>query len=188
VGQWRLNFAVGPQVTGQSMRKTFELVAAGLTLASVAIVVSSVIAPLANTLANTDHRSDRERRRSRANLYFLGKALEGFAQDHGGVLPPMDAPTVLRRALVGYTQVTESPSGDKWSALVQPGILQPYPANGFLAGKKLSRFRQARSWTVAFYESREDSWGTRLVLTLDGRVHRVRRTEWPLLRKASRLP
>jgi hypothetical protein len=170
------------------MRKTFELVAAGLTLAGVAIVVSSVISPLATTLATIDYRSDRERRHSRSNLYFLGVALEEFAQDHGGVLPPMHVPTALQRALAGYTQVTESPSGDKRSALVEPSTLRPYPANGFLAGKKLSRFRQARSWTVAFYESREDSWGTRLVLTLDGRVHRVRRTEWLLLRKASRVP
>lgn len=123
-----------------------------------------------------------------SRLHVLGLALEQYAQDYGGRLPPMQDSAGVRGPLALYAEGTKTTSGERDSVFVDPETQEPFQPNPSLSGRKLASFGKARKWTVAFYAPHPDQFGVRQVLMLDGQPRRVRAADWPRVRRASGMP
>ncbi len=131
---------------------------------------------------------------SMSNLKQIGLGLLQYTQDYDERLPPMNSAT-------SQAQIRDA-SPDPGRATVQqrlrpyirnddifahPTTRQLYRPNAFLSRKTLASFKSPATM-VAFYEAAPDAEGRRAVLYLDGHVKRERETDWPRIKKASRIP
>ncbi|MBC8100963.1 MAG: hypothetical protein H7Z41_00045 [Cytophagales bacterium] len=118
-----------------------------------------------------------------ARLPLILNAMRRYADDHDGLLPPMDSPESLRAALhPGYLPglaVFGSPHRDL-----------PYLPNPALSGKPVNSFARPAE-TIAVFEPR---WGTetqvqtrRAAVFLDGTCRSFTLPEWETLRQKAHL-
>ncbi len=119
-----------------------------------------------------------------ARLSALLSATRRFAKDRQGMLPPMNSPDALQRALVpGYIRAEE--------VFQAPGSGMLYLPNPTLDGKALKSFTRPAE-IIAFYEpvetAGEEPEKRRTVLFLDGSLRRVTPDQWDILRKKGKLP
>lgn len=114
-----------------------------------------------------------------SSLSTLAFALQGYANEHNGVLPNLDSPAAAREALESFV-------GDP-SAFVHPMTSEPYQPNPSLSGKTLADIANP-SATIAFYEATPDADGTRNVSYLDGAVDRIAATDWASVQQSLGLP
>jgi prepilin-type processing-associated H-X9-DG protein len=132
---------------------------------------------------------------STSNLKQVGLALLQYAQDYDEKLPAM-------RSAHSLQQIREARLNPPKTATVQhvlqpyarnveifrhPGTNRIYRPNPFLSRKSLATFEEP-SRIVAFYEADPGRDGRRAVLYLDGHVKRELETDWPRIKRASRIP
>jgi hypothetical protein len=121
---------------------------------------------------------------SAARLSSLLSAVERYAKDHQGMLPPMNDPETLRAALspayVAAEGIFHSPKGR-----------QAYLPNPALSKKPLKSFRNPAE-TIAFYEPLDSAAQQRdkhrAVVFLDGSQRTAAPREWDVLRKKAGIP
>lgn len=94
-----------------------------------------------------------ETEQSAENLLQLSKAVRGYAQDHNGILPPLD--------ITSLQAILNLPP----SVWRQPGSGLEYRANMSISGKSIGEIKNPQ--TVLFYEAPWPS-GTRQVAYIDG--------------------
>jgi hypothetical protein len=116
---------------------------------------------------------------SLGNLKQLGTALLMYVQDYDEVLPPMQDAQTAKKVLQPYVK--------NESIFVNPDTKEPYQPNPILSKKKLAHMT-APAEMVAFYEPTPAMDGTRGVVFLDGHAKRVQESEWPRLKRASKIP
>lgn len=127
-----------------------------------------------------------------SNLKQIGLGLMQYVQDYDERLPPMRSATTEREltdnppARATVQQVIQ-PYVRTTQIFRHPGTRQFYRPNPFLSRKPLASFKSPATM-VAFYEASPDVEGRRAVLYLDGHVKRERETDWPRIKKASRIP
>jgi prepilin-type processing-associated H-X9-DG protein len=128
------------------------------------------------------------------NLRQIGVGLMMYAQDYDEKLPlmtsarsrrEMQQPLPPRRS--GTVQQVLMPYVRTPETFVHPATRQIYRPNPSLSRKSLGEIEDAAT-TVAFYEPAVASDGKRAVLFLDGHVERVPETDWPRLKKESKIP
>ncbi|MBV9470601.1 MAG: hypothetical protein JOZ57_15285 [Abitibacteriaceae bacterium] len=85
----------------------------------------------------------------------------------------------MKKALEPYIRNT--------GIFTQPGTQEPYRANLMLSEQLQENFQNAAG-IVIFYEAKPAADGTRGVLFLDGHVGRIKETDWPRLKKISKIP
>jgi hypothetical protein len=113
-------------------------------------------------------------------LRQLGMALTQYINDKDELLPPLQDTAAARKALMPYTSTGE--------VFMQPGREgQLYQTNPVLSGKKLAHFKGYEAMLVVFYEAAAAPDGTRGVVFLNGRAKRIKETEWPQLKKVSKI-
>lgn len=117
---------------------------------------------------------------SLGNLKKLGDALTAYAADHDETYPTLTDAASIQTALDPY--VTDK------AAFAHPASKEAYLPNPVLSGKRTGSLEQYGEWMIAFYEANPAADGTRGVVTLDGTVKRVQESEWPQLKKASKIP
>lgn len=113
-----------------------------------------------------------------ARLQSIGAGLQNYLEDHDGVLPPMQNAGVAKAALKNYASE---------SIFIHPGTKEAYLPNAILSGKKLAHITNPVAM-VAFYEAHPAADGKRALLFLDGHVKRIKEAEWPLVKRACRIP
>jgi prepilin-type processing-associated H-X9-DG protein len=179
-------------------------------LVTLGIVLGTVLAGALLALAWPDQQPPGESREaadtngsSQSHLKQLGVALLMYAQDYNEMLPPMKDAAAVKRLLLPYVRGNEA-------VFVHPQTGEPYRPNPSLSGRRRSsiamvsgrdsrgkaiRPRRHRAeipgspaQVVAFYEASPAPDGTRAVLFLDGHVGVIRETEWPRLKRASKIP
>lgn len=116
---------------------------------------------------------------SSSNLKQLGLATHQYAQDHNETFPPLQNAEEMKKALLPYVK--------NEALFVHPGTGEPYQPNPALAQKRMAAMAEPAS-TVLFYEMSAGDDGYRAVAYADGHVKRVSETEWPQIKKASRVP
>jgi hypothetical protein len=114
-----------------------------------------------------------------SNLKQMGLALMMYVQDYDEVFPPMKDPATVKKLLMPYVK--------NESVFVDPISKKPYQPNPILSRKKMAHIASPASF-VAIYETEPAADGTRGVCFLDGRVKRVPESEWPQLKRASKIP
>lgn len=115
------------------------------------------------------------------NMKQLGRALQQYITDNNEVLPSLETTAAAKKALMPYAK-TEL-------VFFYPNqASQLYRPNPTLSGRKMAHLENYKTTLVAFYEAAPASDGTRAVLFLDGRIKRINESEWPQLKKASRIP
>jgi beta-lactamase regulating signal transducer with metallopeptidase domain len=181
--------------------------AAGLALlALVGLVPWRVVAqPASTTPSNQGGRKDLQAL-SRSRLEQLGRALSMYAQDYDMVLPPMSNSAAAKKALYPYVSKDDA-------VFLDPQTNQPYEPNARVSGWQmvgnvriyapgknrmvLYRSKPLRvagriqilghllfpAQTLALYEPRPSSDGTRGVLFLDSHVARVSEADLQRLMK-----
>jgi hypothetical protein len=126
----------------------------------------------------TEESTDTEQR-SVANLKQLALAIQLYASDWDEKLPlKMDNPEELKQTLMPYTRNEQ--------LFINPIDQKPYLANSILAGKKLAHIAYPGQM-VLFYEETPAPDETRGVAFLDGSAKRINESEWPRLKKASKI-
>ena len=116
--------------------------------------------------------------KSVASLRELGAGLQNYLEDHDGILPPMQDAIAAKAALKDYASIAN---------FSHPGTKEAYMPNAILSGKKLAHITNPAAM-VAFYEAHPAADGKRAILFLDGHVKRIKEAEWPLVKRASRVP
>jgi prepilin-type processing-associated H-X9-DG protein len=132
---------------------------------------------------------------SAANLRQVGLALMQYTQDYDEKLPPMRSAHSLqqmREARLNPPQTATvqfllQPYARTMEIFRHPGTRRVYRPNPFLSRKSLAAIENPAQM-VAFYEAAPAPDGRRAVLYLDGHVMRERETDWPRIRRASRIP
>lgn len=115
---------------------------------------------------------------SESNLKQIGTALLMYVQDYDEVLPPMTSSTQLSKVLQPYCKST--------AIFTQPGAEKPYQPNPILSKKKL-RHITSPATMVMLYELVPASDGSRWAVFLDGHVAKVSESDWPNVKKASKI-
>lgn len=113
-----------------------------------------------------------------ASLRELGAGLQNYLEDHDGVLPPLQDAAAAKAALKPYAAA---------AIFGHPRTKEAYLPNAILSGKKLAHITNPAAM-VAFYEAHPAADGKRALLFLDGHVKRIKEAEWPLVKRASRIP
>lgn len=113
-----------------------------------------------------------------ARLQSIGAGLQNYLEDHDGILPPMQNAGVAKAALKNYAST---------AIFIHPGTKEAYLPNAILSGKKLAHITNPVAM-VAFYEAHPAADGKRALLFLDGHVKRIKEVEWPLVKRACRIP
>jgi hypothetical protein len=116
---------------------------------------------------------------SLGNLKQLGTALLMYVQDYDEILPPMQDAETAKKVLQPYVK--------NETIFVNPDTKEPYQPNSILSKKKLAHMT-APAEMVTFYEATPAADGTRGVVFLDGHAKRIQESEWPRLKKASKIP
>jgi hypothetical protein len=134
-------------------------------------------------------------------LKQIGLAVMMYAQDYDEVLPPMENAATVKRLLLPYVRRNEAvfvhPLTQK---LFQPNpTLSRRPLCSVSVDPKTGTLRPPVLETrcidmgelaqvVAFYEGSPAPDGTRAGLFLDGHVQVIPETEWPRLKRTSKIP
>jgi hypothetical protein len=116
---------------------------------------------------------------SSSNLKQLALAALQYSQDVGEKFPPMQNADEMKRMLLPYVK--------NEAIFVHPGTGEPYQPNAALSEKRLASVAEPASM-VLFYEMSPGDDAHRGVAYVDGHVKRVSETEWPQIKKASRVP
>jgi len=116
---------------------------------------------------------------SESNLKQLGMALIMYTQDYDEVLPPMKDPPTVKKLLMPYVK--------NEAIFAHPTTRKPYVPNAVLSRKKLGHIAKPAEM-VAFYEASASSDGKRGVVYLDGHVAQVAGSDWPRVKRASKIP
>ncbi|HVF11147.1 MAG TPA: hypothetical protein VNA16_10110 [Abditibacteriaceae bacterium] len=116
---------------------------------------------------------------SLSNLNQLGQALAMYTQDYDEVLPPMKDATTMKNALMVYVKNER--------IFISPITNEAYLPNPILSNKKLAHIVNPAS-LVSLYEPSPAPDGTRGVCFVDGHTKRIKETEWPQVKKASKIP
>ncbi|HEX8236979.1 MAG TPA: hypothetical protein VF600_13560 [Abditibacteriaceae bacterium] len=130
-----------------------------------------------------------------SNLKQLGLALMQYTQDYDEKLPPMRSAHSLQQMRearlnppqTATVQYVLQPYARNVDIFRHPGTRRIYRPNPYLSRKSLAAFDNP-SQMVAFYEAAPAPDGRRAVLYLDGHVKRELETDWPRIRRASRIP
>jgi len=136
------------------------------------------------------------------HLKGMAIALSMYAQDHQGVLPPMQNPEVVKQNLASYAVYRETPfgrkevvkkvlsrygvylgtsSGQTDSALTDPDSGKPFQPNPFLSGKSLNLCKPD---AIAFYSETLDRYGFYRCVTLDGHLQNLDKPHWASARRS----
>ena len=115
---------------------------------------------------------------SESNLKQIGTALLMYVQDYDEVLPPMTSAAQLSKVLQPYCKNT--------AIFTQPGAEKPYQPNPILSKKKLVHIASPATM-VSLYEIVPASDGSRWAVFLDGHVAKVTESDWPNVKKASKI-
>jgi hypothetical protein len=138
-----------------------------------------------------------------SQLKQIGLALLMYAQDYDEVLPPMENAATVKRLLLPYVRGNEA-------LFVSPRTHEPYQPNPSVSRRRRASFsmspgRDSRGKPipsrryradipgpageiVAFYEASPAPDRTRAVFFLDGQVRVIPESEWPRLKRASKIP
>ncbi len=116
---------------------------------------------------------------SLSNMKQLALGTLQYAMDHNETFPPLQNVEEMKKALLPYVK--------NETLFVHPGTGEPYQPNPALAEKRMAAMAEPAS-TVLFYEMSPADDGYRGVAYADGHVKRVSETEWPQIKKASRVP
>jgi hypothetical protein len=116
---------------------------------------------------------------SQSNLKQLALALTMYTQDYDEVLPPMKQSAAVKKVLMPYVK--------NEAIFAHPDTKKPYVPNAILSGKKLAHIAKPNEM-VAFYEASPGSDGKRWVAYLDAHVAQVSETDWPRVKRASKIP
>lgn len=114
------------------------------------------------------------------HLLRIGRALDSYALEGNGKIPPMSNIASLRRALVPLMGVRDTD-------FVNPYTNQPYELDSSLAGRDYAHLKAHAPRTVFAFEATVAPDGTRGVLFVNGEALRVPEREWVRLAKASGL-
>lgn len=113
------------------------------------------------------------------NLKQMALALRRYAHDYDGTLPPMEDPGQVKTLLEPYVKDT--------AVFCDPRTGQPYLVNTSLSNHKLAHISNPVEMVV-FYEASPDEDNSRRVSFLDGHAERILESEWPLVKKRSKIP
>jgi prepilin-type processing-associated H-X9-DG protein len=116
---------------------------------------------------------------SNSNLKQLALGALQYSQDFGEKFPPLRTAEEMKKALLPYVK--------NEALFIHPGTGEPYQPNPVLSEKRLASIAEPASM-VLFYEMSAGDDGHRGVAYADGHVKRVSETEWPQIKKASRVP
>lgn len=116
---------------------------------------------------------------SLSNLKQMGLSLLMYMQDYDEVLPPMGDAAKVKKVLYPYVK------DDK--IFINPITNKPYVPNAVLSLHREAQI-ESPSQMVVFYEDAPAPDGTRGVAFLDGHAKRIPESEWPKLKKASKIP
>jgi prepilin-type processing-associated H-X9-DG protein len=133
----------------------------------------------AQTMPGVVVNTEGPRAASISNLKQLALAVMQYAQDHNETFPPLQNVEEMKKALLPYVK--------NEALFVHPGTGEPYQPNPALAEKRMAAMAEPAA-TVLFYEMSAGDDGRRGVAYADGHVKRVSETEWPQIKKASRVP
>ena len=112
-------------------------------------------------------------------LKNLALAVLMCVDDYDGVIPDIKTPETAKEQLKPYV-------GDE-KILTNPVTKMPYQFNAILAGKKIAHISDPASMAV-IYEDSPAPDGTRGVAFLDGHAKRINESDWPAIKKASKIP
>lgn len=114
-----------------------------------------------------------------ANLKQLGLAVMMYSQDYDETLPPLTDAAAAKKAIMPYVK------NDK--VFVSPDTKQPFRFNAALSKHKLAAIKEPASMVLA-YEAQPNKEQMRAVVFLDGHAKRVPESDWPRLKRASKIP
>jgi hypothetical protein len=128
---------------------------------------------------------DLRRKQTRAlalrRLRQVALALSMYADDYGGVLPPMDTIETAWEALSPYLRIAAEPGAAPWT---DPETGSPYRTNPYVGGKVASECREL----VAFYVDQPAADGKRGVAVVSGSVWWMPPEQWTEYRANSHIP
>jgi hypothetical protein len=116
---------------------------------------------------------------SLSNLKNLALAVLMCIDDYDDVIPDIKTPETAKEQLKPYV-------GDE-KILTNPVTKMPYQFNAILAGKKIAHISDPASMVV-IYEDSPAPDGTRGAAFLDGHAKRIKESDWPAIKKASKIP
>ena len=116
---------------------------------------------------------------STSNLRQMDLALQMYAQDYDEVLPPMKDMASVKQLLMPYVK--------NEAVFTNPITNQPYQINTILSQHKLGHIPDPAAMVV-FYEDSPASDNTRGVAFMDGHAKRISESQWPALRRESKIP
>jgi hypothetical protein len=114
--------------------------------------------------------------RSLSNLKQISLGLLMYVQDNDEILPPLQNPAVIKKALLPYVRNEQ--------LFVQPKTHRPYRPNASLSHRSLASVKDPAAMVI-FYEDAPDQNSTRAVAFLDGHIKRIPESQWPALKRAS---
>jgi prepilin-type processing-associated H-X9-DG protein len=172
---------------GSFSRKRVGWIGALLAIIGVMLLVPwQVTAQTGGNTGVANGRSEEVQREAQMRLKQLGLALNMYAQDYDGLLPPMGSPAAVKQLLSPYVQKNDLVFLDPWTS-------QPYLPNPSLSGKRLIATTThpadiARpEEVIGFYQPAPAASGGRNLLFLDGHVQRISEAEWQRLKQSSHI-
>jgi hypothetical protein len=117
--------------------------------------------------------------KSLSNLKELGLAMRMYLQDYDNVMPQTKDWPKLKAALKIYVKDPD--------VFVNPITKQRYGVNPAISGHNISHISNP-SAIVLFYETTPASDGTRGVSFLNDSVRRIKESDWPKVKSASKMP
>lgn len=117
--------------------------------------------------------------KSLSNLKVMALGLAMYTQDNNDTIPALGNSGKLKALLNKYI-------GDD-SVFINPITKKAYKANTILSLHKMSQIH-FKAPMVVFYEDAPAPDGTRGVAFLDGHAKRISESEWPRVKRASKIP